>query len=78
MADEWFLSRVYTHGRDITDSPVDRRELSEGVRVVLTDKASRITGTVVDQRGQPIDDFVVMVFPADERLWGDQKFFRVA
>jgi protocatechuate 3,4-dioxygenase beta subunit len=64
----WTLKSVTLKGVDITDVPY---ELSgsddiDGVRIVLTDKVTNVSGTVSDGRGQPPDGFAVLVWPADD------------
>jgi protocatechuate 3,4-dioxygenase beta subunit len=65
----WILKSVTIDGEDVTDVPIDlngRTALSD-VRLTLTDKLTNISGQVSDGRGQPLNDYVVIVQPADQR-----------
>jgi hypothetical protein len=45
--------------------------------VTLTDKLTDLSGTVRDSRGQPVTDYVVVIFPDDNTLWkGQSRFVR--
>jgi carboxypeptidase family protein len=73
----WVLKSITLEGEDITDTPFDfktGRNLS-GLVVTLTDKMTDLSGTVSDSRGQPVKDYVVVIFPDDSNLWGGQSRF---
>ncbi len=77
----WALKSIVLEGQDITDTPFDfksGRDLT-GMAVTLTDRLTELSGTVRDSRGQPVKDYVLVVFPEDTRLWGGQsRFVRTA
>ena len=62
----WMLKRVMLAGEDITDAPYDLTGAAnvEGLRVVLTDRLTDVSGIVKDGRAQPLKEFVVVVQPA--------------
>jgi len=65
----WIIKSVTHDGADITDVPLDttgRTALSD-VRIVLSDKQTTIGGQVVDAKGQPLRDYVVIVQPAEQK-----------
>jgi hypothetical protein len=64
----WTLKRVSLDGEDLTDTPYELRpsENIEGLRVVLTDRVTDVSGSVSDARGQQLKEFVVVVQPARE------------
>jgi protocatechuate 3,4-dioxygenase beta subunit len=64
----WMLKRVTLEGQDITDTPYDLTGGAsvEGLRVVLTDRLTDVSGVVKDGRDQPLKEFVVVVQPAAE------------
>lgn len=68
----WFLKAVRHQGRDVTDVPLDFgsgvTEIAD-VEVVVTTRGSDITGAVVDARGLPVADAVVVAFPDDRARW---------
>ena len=61
----WFLKSVTLNGEDITDMPLDVSTVKEGssIDILLTDKQTRLSGTVKDSRGQPVIDYSVAIFP---------------
>lgn len=73
----WALKSVGLNGQDLTDTPTEfpPGQSVAGVQVVLTKKATALSGTVTDARGQPLLDATVVVFPADEKLWAFQSRF---
>jgi len=77
----WTLKRVSLEGEDITDTPYDLTGGAsvEGLRVVLTDRLTDVSGVVRDGRAQPLKEFVVVVQPAAEVLGNAlQRFLRTA
>jgi hypothetical protein len=77
----WTLKSVVLNNDDITDVPLDVApgQHVTGVKVVLTQQISVMTGTVTDARKQPVLDATVVLFPVDERLRGYQsRFIRAA
>jgi len=77
----WMLKRVTLEGEDITDVPLDLTGAGnvEGLRVVLTDRLTDVSGIVKDGRAQALKEFVVVVQPADD-VPADalQRFLRAA
>jgi hypothetical protein len=67
----WALKSATLNGQDITDTPVDFApgQTVTGLAIVLTQRLSAVSGTIVDDRGQPVLDATVVVFPPDEALW---------
>jgi hypothetical protein len=65
---------VTLSGRDIIDTPLEVRsgQSLSGVTLVFTDKLSEVSGTITDDRGQPITEFTVLAFPTDNTLWRPQ------
>ena len=60
----WFLKSVTHAGTDITDTGYDFKpgERVSGVQILLTRRATTLTGTVQDDRGEPLTDYTVVVF----------------
>jgi hypothetical protein len=66
----WFLSRVTLDGVDVTDTPLDfTREDVSGLEILLTTRAGAVLGTVVSSTGEPVRDYVVVVFADDRARW---------
>ncbi|MDH4062753.1 MAG: carboxypeptidase-like regulatory domain-containing protein [Acidobacteriota bacterium] len=73
----WTLKSVIAGGEDITDIPLDvpPGQQVSGVQVIITHKVSGAIGTVLDDRGLPVLDATVVMFPADENRWTYQSRF---
>ena len=75
VPDGWMLDAVYLDGQDVIDTRLDfegtRRV--EGVRLVLTDQVTQLSGVVHDRQGTALTDFTVIAFPIDERRWGPES-----
>jgi hypothetical protein len=71
----WAVKSISLDGVDLTDAPFDFRPGSSftGLVVTLTDRITEISGGVRDPRGQPVTDYVLVVFSEDTKLWGAQS-----
>jgi protocatechuate 3,4-dioxygenase beta subunit len=69
------LKNVSYGGRDVADYPFDVRvgQNIGGLAVVITNRATEITGTVPDSEGQPLPDCTVIAFSADASNWRPQS-----
>jgi hypothetical protein len=67
----WYLKAVEADGQDATDTALNAAPGAEidGVRVLLTQTVTTLTGSVRNDRGDAILDAVVVVFPDDEARW---------
>jgi protocatechuate 3,4-dioxygenase beta subunit len=82
LPEEWMLDKVRIQEQDVTDVatdvPTGMKNIS-GVEVVLTRKASSVSGTVVDGNGRPMPDVTVVVFAEDRDHWGPgSRFVKMA
>jgi hypothetical protein len=70
----WMLKSVLVNARDVIDTPIELRSGQKitNVTLVLTDRLSEVNGTLTDERGTPITEYTVLVFPADSSLWRPQ------
>ena len=68
----WFLKSVSHRGLDITDTGYEFKpgEKVSGIQILLTRRATTLTGTVQDDRGEPTGDYSVIVFSSDRSKWG--------
>jgi Carboxypeptidase regulatory-like domain len=77
----WSIKSITVEGQDVTDAPLDfktGRDLSSAI-ITLTDRLTEMSGAVRDARGQPVKDYVLVVFAEDSKLWGNQsRFVRTA
>jgi hypothetical protein len=74
--------RVLLDGRDVTDTVLDFGRAFDGkqVDIVLTQRRAQVNGGVSNDRGQPANDYVVVLFPDDEAEWTkvSSRFFASA
>jgi hypothetical protein len=80
LPERWILKAVLRGTDDITDKPVEfRAEDSGRVRVIVTNRWASITGTISNDRGEPMRDYRVVVFSEDRAAWfGRATRFRIA
>ena len=71
----WFLKAVLYDGQDVTDSGVEftQGRAYDGLQVIFTQKTTTLSGLVTDERGNPVLDATVIVFPADRERWTFQS-----
>lgn len=67
----WFAKAVLYDGEDITDSGMEFTpgRSYDGLQVVFTQKTTDLSGLVTDERGKPVLDATVVVFPANRDRW---------
>jgi protocatechuate 3,4-dioxygenase beta subunit len=66
---QWTLKAVTLDGEDVTDTPLDfsGKGALSGLRIVLTDKLTTVSGRVIDARGKPLSDYAVVIQPEDAK-----------
>lgn len=71
----WYLKAVLYDGQDITDGGMEFMpgRSYEGLQIVFTQKATNLSGLVTDDRGKPVLDATVVIFPANKDLWTFQS-----
>jgi hypothetical protein len=78
----WALQEIRVNGADATDRPLTFGRPDQSVRdveVVLTDRVSQLTGTVVIDRDQPAPGAAVVLFATDRGRWyPSSRFVRTA
>ena len=67
----WLVKAVLYDGNDITDNGMEFTpgRTYEGIQVVFTQKKTDLSGMLTDDRGRPVVDATVVVFPADQQKW---------
>jgi hypothetical protein len=67
----WYVKAVLFDGEDVTDRGVEFTlgRAYEGLQIVVTRKATDLSGLVTDERGNPVLDATVIVFPANREQW---------
>ena len=71
VPDPWSLEAVFYQGRNVIDLPFPLRsgEQRERIRLVLTDRASRLVGVVQDEDGNAITDLAIVALPFNPAFW---------
>jgi hypothetical protein len=62
----WFFKRALLNGTDVTNSGFDVDRDVGGIEVVLTDRATTVTGTVRDAQRSSVNDYIVALFPVGQ------------
>jgi protocatechuate 3,4-dioxygenase beta subunit len=75
MPAPWTLRRIMRGASDITDAPVDFSGDIDDLTVVLTQRATEVSGVVRDSRGSAVADSVALWFSDDRTRWGPQTRF---
>ena len=71
LPNPWALKAVLYQGRDVIDVPFDLRSWQERdrIRLVLTDRASRLVGVVQDEHGNAITARAIVALPVNSAYW---------
>jgi hypothetical protein len=76
---DWVLKRVTLGGTDITDTPLEFTGADiNDIQIVLTDRVTNVSGTIVDADGQPVPGATVVLLAEDRGKWGPDSRFVVA
>lgn len=79
---EWTLKEIRVNGIDVTDRPLAFGKASQSlsdVEVVLTDRLTTVSGTIVDDHGRAAPAAKVVVFSPDRDRWyPTSRYLRVA
>ena len=67
----WFIKSIEHDGREMTDAhvPIRHGETLSGLRILLTDKVTTLSGAIRDAQRQPTFAGTVVVFSADPAKW---------
>jgi hypothetical protein len=65
------IKSVMWRGNDITDVPTEVGDVADPPNLVITvtNRGAQLAGRVVDAKGEPVPDGIVMLFAADEKRW---------
>ena len=71
MMGRWSVKSVTFRDRNLADSTItfEPGQQFSNVQIVVTDKRTQVDVRVADEAGQPTNDFVALVFPADKGKW---------
>ena len=64
----WRLKGIYLDGVDLLAGPPPEATQLAGVTIVLTAVHSEVSGTVIGERGAPVPDAEVLIYPRDPAL----------
>jgi hypothetical protein len=66
----WVVKAVRIGGADVLDNGYEfGKEDVSNVEIVLTSRAPTLAGSVKEDSGSPLSDYVVMSYPTDEESW---------
>lgn len=71
----WLLESATIDGQDTLDFPVEVKPGSSlgGAVITFSDLQSQLSGSIVNQRGDPAPSHTLILYSADERFWGPQS-----
>jgi hypothetical protein len=67
----WYLKAVMLDSDDVTDSGVEFTpgRSYDGLQIIFSQKTTDLSGLVTDDRGKPVLDATVVIFPANKDRW---------
>ena len=67
----WTIKRITHESDDVTDTGFDFKpgDDVDGFEIVLTTKTQTVSGTVTNDKGEPVKEYTVAVFPEDPEKW---------
>lgn len=66
----WWLKSIVVNGQDVLDRPLDLKQSASDAVVTFSDRASELSGTVLDaQEQRPLSNGHVVVFGSDPASW---------
>lgn len=71
LPEPWSLDAVYYRGQNVTDIPLsfDMSQQVTGIRIVLTDRVTRLSGRVVSTPDDDYESYKIVAFPANPIYW---------
>ena len=70
--EKWFLKSIMVGGTDVVDVPFDfgaNGRVYDDVDVVFSPNGASVAGRVTDERGAPVQHYVVVAFSTDRDRW---------
>ncbi len=71
----WYLGSAIVDSQESLDFPIEVKpgqNVSSAV-VTFVDRQSELTGTIVNEKAQPVPDYTLIVYPSDQRFWTAQS-----
>lgn len=77
LPDGWAVKSIQDAARDLVDTPVELKsgETLSGVRVIVTDRVTSVTGQLLDDNAVPLVDGTIVVFASDAGKWSEASRF---
>ena len=67
----WVLDAVTVDGEDALDTPLEvRNRAITGVTITMGDRNTELSGTVVDEKGKPMTEHTLLLYPVDQKVPG--------
>ena len=68
---EWYVKSITYKGRELADSSFDfgYEETFRDIAVVISGNGAAVTGLVIDERANPVRDYVVVLFATASEKW---------
>jgi beta-lactamase regulating signal transducer with metallopeptidase domain len=76
--DGWTVKSIHLDRVDVDGQAVNMSGGTRQLQIVLTDRASSVTGMVVDRNGRTLGGYSVVLFADDERRWTPNSRFVMA
>jgi hypothetical protein len=65
----WWLKSISAGGRELLDAPLDLQQSIDDAVATFSDRASEVSGRLLDGGGAPVADLPVVVFSVDRSTW---------
>src|SRR5688572_5231928 len=72
----WSVKSAVLDGVDVTDTAFDLAPGRRRVDITLTDRVSRLSGTVTERSARPVSNALVIVFPEERARWNNARSIR--
>jgi len=73
--DGWASERSMWGAQDVFEQPLQVRagQTVADVTIYATDRVAELTGTMLDEQAEPASDYLILVYPAEERYWNAES-----
>ena len=75
LGDGWSVKSIHLDRVDVDGQSVDMSGGTRQLQIVLTDRASSVSGMVVDRNGRTLPAYSVVLFSEDETRWTPSSRF---
>jgi len=67
----WFLESSTLAGQDVLNEPLTIKPNDDltGIVVTLTNERAELTGTILNDLGEPAPEYFILVYSTDEQYW---------